>query len=242
MLRFKKEENKISNTTKSKKIALALDVQSIKEAEGVLSRIKQPIIIKIGYSLFIRYGKEIVELSKSKGFEVFLDLKLHDIPNTVFNGVKSARELGVDYLTIHTLGGEEMIKKAVEAKKGSNLKILGVTILTSHDENYLKYLGTTYGLNQLILKLADTAVRNSIDGIVCSSLEVEMLKREIKEDFIAVVPGIRPEIDKKDDQKRVATPKEAINKGADILVIGRPILKAEDKNKKIEMILKEIGS
>ncbi len=223
-----------------KKLALALDVPTVEEAKNILNEIKENIIIKIGYSLFIKDGKSLIRYIKNKNFELFLDLKLHDIPNTVFNGVKAAKELGVDYLTVHTLGGEEMLQKAIEAKGDSNLKLLGVTILTSHDENYLKYLGTKYSLSQLVLKLANTAIRNKIDGIVCSSFEVEMLKKEINKSFIAVVPGIRPETDTADDQKRVASPKEAIRKGADILVIGRPILKAKDKNEKIKQILDEI--
>ncbi len=223
-----------------RKLALALDVPNIEEAENILNEINHDIIIKIGYSLFIRYGKDIITLVKDKNFEIFLDLKLHDIPNTVFNGVKAACELGIDYLTIHTLGGEEMLKSAVDAKKGSDLKLLGVTILTSHTENYLKYLGTKYSLEQLVLKLAKTAIDSDIDGIVCSPLEVEILKSKIKKDFIAVVPGIRPKDDKKDDQKRTATPKEAVKKGANILVIGRPILNAKDKNYKIQKIIQEI--
>ncbi len=224
-----------------KKIALALDVPTVEEAKDILDQIQHNIIIKVGYSLFIKGGKDLINYIKGKNFDIFLDLKLHDIPNTVYNGVMSACELGVDYLTVHTLGGEEMLQKAVEAKEGSNLKLLGVTILTSHSEDYLQYLGTKYTLNQLVLKLANTAIRNKIDGIVCSTFEVEMLKREMGKDFIAVVPGIRPETDTKDDQKRVASPKEAVKKGADILVIGRPILKAKNKNEKIQHILEEIG-
>jgi len=127
---------------------------------------------KVGYSLFIKGGKGLINYIKDKNLSIFLDLKLHDIPNTVYNGVMSACELGVDYLTVHTLGGEEMLKKAVEAKKGSDLKLLGVTILTSHSEDYLQYLGTRYTLNQLVLKLANAAIRNKIDGIVCSTFEV----------------------------------------------------------------------
>ncbi len=223
-----------------KKLALALDVHTVEEAEKIISQLEHKIVIKIGYSLFIKGGKDLIKFIKSKEFEIFLDLKLHDIPNTVYNGVKSVSELQVDYLTVHALGGEEMLQKAVEAKKDSKLKLLGVTILTSHDEKYLDYLGTKYTVDQLVLKLANTAVNNGVDGIVCSAFEVEMLKNNIEKDFIAVVPGIRLEKDLKDDQKRVASPKNAVEKGADILVIGRPILNAEDKNEKIKQILDEI--
>ena len=212
-----------------------------KEAQKILDEIAfKDIIIKIGYSLFIKYGKDIVEYAKSKGFSVFLDLKLHDIPNTVYNGVLSAIDLGVDYLTVHTLGGKYMLEKAVEAKSNSNLKLLGVTVLTSHSEDYVKLLETRLSLKELAEKLAKLAVDTGIDGIVCSADEVEHLKQSMKRNLITVVPGIRPEGYSSDDQKRVATPKEAVKSGADIIVIGRPIIKADNKNEVIKKILEEI--
>ncbi|MGB9765894.1 MAG: orotidine-5'-phosphate decarboxylase [Sulfurihydrogenibium sp.] len=217
-------------------IALALDVENEKTAYQILDEIDEKIIVKIGYSLFIRYGKDIVKNVKDRGFKIFLDLKLHDIPNTVYNGVKAATELQADYLTIHTLGGLDMIKKAVEAKEGSNLKLLGVTILTSHSEDYVNYIGSSYSLESLALKLAKEGVLTGLDGIVCSSHEVRLLKSEIQKPFIAVVPGIRLNTDSKDDQTRVATPSQAVQNGADILVIGRPILNSENKNEVIRKI------
>jgi len=167
-------------------------------------------------------------------------LKLHDIPNTVYNGVLSAVENGVDYLTVHILGGEQMLKKAVEAKKNSNLKLLGVTILTSHTQEYLNFLKIPLNLEELVLKLAKTGLDTGIDGLVCSTEEVQMLKTRLEKDFIAVVPGIRPEGTSNDDQKRVATPSQAVSSGADIIVVGRPILKSDNKNKTIEKILGDI--
>jgi orotidine-5'-phosphate decarboxylase len=217
-------------------IALALDVENEKTAYQILDEIDEKIIVKIGYSLFIRYGKDIVKNVRDRGFKIFLDLKLHDIPNTVYNGVKAATELQADYLTIHTLGGLDMIKKAVEAKEGSNLKLLGVTILTSHSEDYINYIGSSYSLESLALKLAKEGVLTGLDGIVCSSHEVRLLKSEIQKPFIAVVPGIRLNTDSKDDQTRVATPSQAVQNGADILVIGRPILNSENKNEVIRKI------
>ncbi len=222
------------------KLAFALDVRTKDEAIKILDSIDQKIIIKIGYSLFIRYGKEITSYVKEKGFELFLDLKLHDIPNTVYNGVKSAIDLEADYLTVHALGGKDMLQKAVEAKQGSNLKLLAVTILTSHDNEYTQFLGSKYSLDQLALKLAILSVETGIDGIVCSTEEVENLKKNIDKQFIAVVPGIRFTQDNKDDQTRTATPVEAKKKGADIIVVGRPILNAEDRNKVINKILEQI--
>ncbi len=160
----------------------------------------------------------------------------------MYNGVLSAVEIGVDYLTVHTLGGKDMLRKAVEAKGNSNLKLLGVTILTSHSENYTEFLGSKFSLKELTYRLANTAVDSGIDGIVCSSEEVKELKEKINRDFIAVVPGIRPEGFETEDQKRVATPREAVKRGADIIVIGRPILKSDNKNEILENILKEIGT
>ncbi|ACO04876.1 MAG TPA: orotidine-5'-phosphate decarboxylase [Persephonella sp.] len=213
-----------------KRIAVALDVRDIKEAERILEDISgYDLIVKIGYALFIKYGREITDLVKSMGFDIFLDLKLHDIPNTVYNGVSSAVDLGVNYLTVHTLGGRQMLQKAVEAREGSDLKILGVTVLTSHSEDYMDYIGSHYTIDQLALKLAKEAVDTGVDGIVSSAHEVERLKKEIKKDFISVVPGIRFSEDSTDDQKRSATPETALRSGADILVIGRPIIKAQNR-------------
>ncbi len=223
------------------KLALALDVGTDKEAYRILEEIEQKnIVVKVGYSLFIKYGVDIVRRIKEEGFEIFLDLKLHDIPNTVYNGVLSATQIGVDYLTVHTLGGEEMLERAIEAKKNSNLKLLGVTLLTSHTDSYMEFLGSRYSIEEMVLKLANTAIEKGIDGIVCSTEEVENLKKRIGKDFIAVVPGIRPEGFPSEDQKRVATPKDAIKKGADIIVIGRPIIKSDNKNEILKKVLEDI--
>ncbi|MEJ5173029.1 MAG: orotidine-5'-phosphate decarboxylase [Hydrogenothermaceae bacterium] len=220
-----------------KKIALALDVESSKEALDILNEIKdKDIVVKVGYSLFIRYGITLIEDIKKLGYPIFLDLKLHDIPNTVYNGVKAAVNLGVDYLTIHALGGVDMLAKAVEAKDSSDLKLLAVTILTSHGDDYPKFLGSNLSIEELALKFAKTAIDVGIDGIVCSSHEVKNLKSSINKEFIAVVPGIRLTSDKSDDQTRIATPKDAVKEGADILVIGRPILKANNKNEVVKQI------
>jgi orotidine-5'-phosphate decarboxylase len=224
-----------------KKLALAIDVNDISQALGIVDEIQDKIIIKIGYNLFIKGGINFVKQIKDKGFNIFLDLKLHDIPNTVYNGVKAVSEIGVNYLTIHSLGGQEMIRQAVKAKEGTDLKILAVTILTSHDENYPKLLGSSLSVPDLAYRLADIAVSNGSDGIVCSSHEVKFLKEHIQKPFIAVVPGIRLTKEKTDDQTRIATPEEALKNGADILVVGRPILKAQDRNKIIKEMLSVIG-
>ncbi len=225
-----------------KRLAFALDVKDLNQAYQILEEISGlKIIVKIGYVLFIKGGKELVKHIKEKGFDIFLDLKLHDIPNTVYNGVSAATDLGVDYLTIHTLGGVDMMKKAVEAKGDSNLKLLGVTILTSHDESYIKYIGTKYTLKELTLHLAEEGIKNGLDGIVCSSHEVKEIKDSIKRDFLAVVPGIRLKGgESEDDQSRISTPKKAIQQGADIIVVGRPILNSKNRKETIKQILKEL--
>ena len=223
-------------------LAIALDFTEIEDAEKFLYDLEdKDVIIKVGYSLFVKYGNAITDFIKNRGFKLFLDLKLHDIPNTVYNGVKGAVYLEADYLTIHTFGGREMLEKAVEAKEGSNLRLLGVTVLTSLDNKYLEFLGINDTIENLTLKLANLAVETGIDGIVCSPQEVKYLKSNINEDFIAVTPGIRPNSENKDDQKRTMDVKTAISEGSDILVIGRPIIKAEDPNKVIKEIKQSLN-
>ena len=222
-------------------LCIALDTEREKAINLARELKSYPVILKVGYKLFIPHGVGIIEDLKRENpkAKLFLDLKLHDIPNTVRNGVLGANQLGVNYLTIHSLGGEEMIKKAAEVK--GNVKLLGVTLLTSHDEGYLRFLGIDTPKEEFVLKLADMATSAGCDGLVCSAEEVEFLKKNLKRDFIAVVPGIRLEKIEGDDQKRVATPEEAVERGADIIVVGRPILRAENPIKVVEEILKRIG-
>lgn len=224
-----------------RKLVLALDVESPEEGLRILDKIHdRDLIIKVGYTLFIRDGINIVKQIRERGYPVFLDLKLHDIPNTVYNGVKAALDLGVDYLTLHALGGKEMLEAACLAKEGAGLKLLAVTILTSHSLEYPSFLESRLTVPQLALKLADMAIQVGIDGIVCSPHEVRKMKESIKKPFISVVPGIRLESEKTDDQTRIATPENAIRDGADMIVVGRPILKAEDKNYMIRKIKERI--
>jgi len=224
------------------KLCVALDADKEKVLKIVEDLKDFPLIFKVGYKLFIPYGVEIIkEIQKlAPGREIFLDLKLHDIPNTVRNGVEGVSALDVQYLTIHSLGGREMLKKANEVK--GNLKTLAVTLLTSHDERFLtEELNIKLTKDEFVLKLAILATESGCDGIVCSAQEVELLKRNLKRDFIAVVPGIRLDRVPNDDQRRVATPEEAVDRGADILVIGRPIIKSDNPKKVVEKILKRIS-
>ncbi len=222
------------------KLCVALDTDYEKGINLVEELKEYPLIFKVGYKLFIPYGREIIETIKriSPKAELFLDLKLHDIPNTVRNGVMGVSQLGVDYLTLHTLGGKEMIETAAGVKGNTNL--LGVTLLTSHDEGYLEEIGVSLPKEEFILRLAKIGLESGCDGLVCSAHEVEFLKERLG-DFLAVVPGIRPAGFSKGDQKRVATPREAVERGADILVVGRPIVEAPNPKGVVEQILEEIS-
>ncbi len=223
------------------KLCVALDVELPRALEIARDLADLPeIIYKVGYKLFVPHGVEILKKLKelNPSAELFLDLKFHDIPNTVKNGVLGAKTSGANYLTIHTLGGSEMVKAAAEVK--GEAKLLGVTLLTSHDEGFLKELGINLSREEFVLKLAQVGLESGCDGLVCSAHEVEDLKRRFG-DFLAVVPGIRPPTSPKGDQKRVATPREAVQRGADVIVVGRPIVLAENPRKVAEEILKEIG-
>ena len=222
------------------KLCVALDTDYEKAISLVEELKDYPLIFKVGYKLFVPYGREVIETIKgiSPKSELFLDLKLHDIPNTVRNGVIGANQIGVDYLTLHTLGGKEMIETAAGVK--GNLKLLGVTLLTSHDEGYFREIGINLIKEEFVLRLAKVGLESGCDGLVCSAHEVALLKERFG-DFLAVVPGIRPEGFAKGDQKRVATPREAVERGADILVVGRPIVEAPNPKAVVEQILEEIS-
>jgi orotidine-5'-phosphate decarboxylase len=223
------------------KLCVALDVELPRALEIARDLADLPeIIYKVGYKLFVPHGVEVLKRLKglNPSAKLFLDLKLHDIPNTVKNGVLGAKTSGANYLTVHTLGGSEMVKAAAEVK--GEVKLLGVTLLTSHDEGFLKELGINLSREDFVLKLAQIGLESGCDGLVCSAHEVEDLKKRFG-DFLAVVPGIRPSTSPKEDQKRVATPREAVQRGADVIVVGRPIVLAENPRKVAEEILKEIG-
>ena len=200
-----------------------------------------PLIMKVGHRIYLERGGDAVrELKEEFPYEVFLDLKLHDIPSVVGKAVEMINEIGADYTTIHLLGGEEMIEEAVKRK--GNVKLLGVSILTSHGEEYRDYLKSGFEtLRDLVLHLAKTGVEKGIDGVVCSGEEVEFLKKNIGEDFIAVVPGVRIKKEKSQDQRRVLTPAEAVKRGADILVIGREITESKNPVYVVERALKLMG-
>ncbi|MCD6406399.1 orotidine-5'-phosphate decarboxylase [Candidatus Aerophobetes bacterium] len=229
---------------KKSRLILALDVDTKKEAEKLVMQLKDLVsFFKVGMRLFFHYGPEIISSIKKMGGKVFLDSKLHDIPTVVEATAKIIGKMDVDMLTIHTLGGKEMMRRAKEAIKRENpsTKVLGVTVLTSIDQRVLKDdLGIEGDIKEKVLFLAQKAEEAGLDGVVCSGKEVETLREYLDKKFLLVVPGIRPYSVRKDEQKRTFTPKEAILKGADYLVIGRPILQASDPVKATKDILREI--
>jgi len=227
--------------TNADKIIVALDVATKKEALAVVEQLREQIsFFKIGLQLYTAEGPGIVRDVLATGAKVFLDLKLHDIPNTVERAVGSAGQLGVHMLTIHLCGGEEMIRAAVAARE-TNLSILGVTALTSADQQTLRQVGISDEIHDHVLRLAKLGVEARIDGLVASAHEVKMLRAEFGTKTKLVVPGIRPSWSEAGDQERVMTPREALGSGADFLVIGRPIIAHSSPREAVGKILDEIG-
>jgi|SRR5271165_2210504 len=202
--------------------------------------------MKVGSQLFTAEGPRAVEKLEGLGFEIFLDLKFHDIPNTVAGAVASAAQLpGIKLLTLHALGGSAMMRAAREAlpsKKKKRPALLGVTILTSMDAAALAEIGVPDSPGARALALARLAQESGLDGVVASAHEVQAIRAACGPKFVIVVPGVRPANSSTDDQSRVATPAEAIQRGADYLVVGRPITGAPDPRKAALSIAKEIAS
>ena len=215
-----------------KKLIVALDFGSAEPALKFLDNLDpKRCLVKVGLELFISEGWQILDLISEKGFEIFLDLKLHDIPNTVANSIRKISNFNVALTTIHLNGGKDMIEAASSEKRG-NIKILGVSILTSLSKNdILEITDTKFDIyfNNLISIASNT----NIDGVVCSPNELDKLKDFNK---LKVVPGIRNDISD-DDQKRVMSSVEAYQKGADFIVVGRPITKSDDPRKALEFFL-----
>jgi orotidine-5'-phosphate decarboxylase len=227
-------------TNVADKIIVALDVPSKADALRLVEQLRPEVsFFKIGLQLYTAEGPQIVRAVLSKGAKIFLDLKLHDIPNTVARTVESANNLGVQLLTIHLSGGGEMIRAAVSAKK-SDMSILGVTVLTSATQQTLDEIGIQEQLDRHVLRLGNLGISAGIDGLVASPFEVKFLRAEFGDKIKIVVPGIRPSGAESGDQKRTMTPQEAIEAGADYLVIGRPITAAKNPREALEKILQEL--
>jgi len=221
-------------------LILALDVHDPKEALAWVDRFQGRIgTFKVGLQLFTGHGPELVREIRRKHAEVFLDLKLHDIPNTVAKSIEAVCQLDVRFLTIHTSGGRAMMESAVKAASGfPQTTLLGVTILTNLTDDDLRELGFDHSSSGQVFHLARYARACGMKGLVCSPLEVPLLRRELKaEDMILVTPGVRPTGSDSDDQSRVATPQQAVADGSTHVVIGRPVLNAPDPDKVIDALL-----
>src|SRR3954470_12789546 len=212
-------------------LILALDVPTREEAAPILRQLRGQLRwVKLGLQMFTAYGPNYVREVASMGFDIFLDLKLHDIPNTVAKAVESLGPLPIKMLTLHTSGGGEMMRAAAAArqKTNPNLLLLGVTVLTSPDAAGLNEVGVTASPADQVARLGKLAIDSGLRGLVCSPLEVELLRRTLPASTQLVTPGIRPAGDDVGDQKRIMPPAEAARVGSSYIVVGRPILKASD--------------
>lgn len=232
-----------SSVTSSKDhLIVALDYPSATEALRLVDSLEQTCQwFKVGMELYYAAGNQIVEQLRNRGYNVFLDLKLHDIPNTVAAAVRSVTQAGASLLTIHAAGGPVMMTAATEAASSPNApRLLAVTVLTSMDTEQLLSIGVTSSPAQQVARLARLAESSGISGLVCSAEETALLRKQLHPDTLLVVPGIRPAGAAAQDQKRIATPAQAIAAGASTLVIGRPITQAADPAKAAQAILEEI--
>jgi orotidine-5'-phosphate decarboxylase len=229
-----------SLTTKDK-IIVALDLPSVDAARKLIKSLGKDVSwYKIGLQLFCLGGPAFVQEVKASGAKIFLDLKFHDIPNTVQSAVESACALGVDMLTIHLSGGSEICQAAVKGRGTNSTLILGVTVLTSQTEATLSEIGVIRSMTQQVISLATLAKSTGITGLIASPLELEPLRKEFGNSFVIVTPGVRPTWFAAGDQKRFTTPSEAIKLGADYLVIGRPITASPDPKAAFSRIASEL--
>ena len=218
-------------------IIVAIDENNFKKASNIVDNLdSDKCMVKIGSVAFNSIGPDIIFYAAEKGFDIFLDLKLHDIPNTVKKSIEGLISYPIKMLTIHTSGGREMMTAAMEAVSGTDIKIFGVTALTSLSDNDTSEIFKRTTAEQ-VSKMLDLADSTGLDGVVCSPHELALVKQ--KQSLLSITPGIRMK-DSNDDQKRVMTPKEAINLGADYLVIGRPITKSIDIKKSLNEIYESI--
>jgi orotidine-5'-phosphate decarboxylase len=223
---------------KRKQIIIALDYDSSNEANSIANLLDPEIYrVKIGKQLFASEGPRIIENFNKQGFDIFLDLKLHDIPNTVYKALKNLLKYEIWMTNIHLLGGEEMIQAAREARESIKSKalLIGVSVLTSLSEKNIKNMGFDLQIPELVNNLSMSAKQNNIDGVVCSAKEVSEIKKNFGKDFITVTPGIRIQ-QKKNDQSRVATLEEAIKIGSDYIVLGREITASKNMSKMIKEV------
>lgn len=227
------------------KIIIALDVPDTDGALRLIDSIadhgEPPALCKIGLELFTAEGPSVVKAVKARGCEIFLDLKFHDIPNTVAHAIRSAAGLGVAMTTIHAVGGPVMMEAAAKAVEGTDLLILAVTVLTSMDSDQLSSTGINVEPKEQVLRLAGLASAAGIGGIVCSPLEISAIRGSFGNNLRIVTPGVRPTWAAAGDQKRVMTPAEAVKAGSNWLVIGRPITAAESPKEAYANVIAELS-
>lgn len=230
------------------KIIIALDVPGKDEAIALVSRLRSARTFKVGLELFTAEGPALFRKLRALRKDIFLDLKLHDIPNTVAGAVRSALRHGVQMMTVHTSGGREMMARAAETARQASEELerprpilLGVTVLTSLKGPDLAEVGMAADVVAQVVRLAGLAKAAGLDGVVCSPQEIEVLRREFGKDLVIVTPGIRPLWAAAQDQKRIMTPAEAVVKGADYLVIGRPITGAPSPEEAFLRVVDELG-
>ena len=228
-----------------KKVIFALDVNGLEEIDYWSELLADKVgMFKVGKELFTSCGPEAVKAVQRYGGKLFLDLKYHDIPNTVAKASIEAGRLGVQFIDMHALGGAEMMNTASAAVRmefgDERPKMLAITILTSSTTETLRQVGIDLPVDQMVVRLAKLAQEAGMDGVVSSPLEIEMIRKACGPDFLIVTPGVRPTFAAADDQKRIMTPAEAVKAGADYLVIGRPISKAVDPAMAAKMIVDEI--
>jgi orotidine-5'-phosphate decarboxylase len=237
-----------ASAANNKSVIVALDVDSDRQALDLVSRLSGfGIAFKVGSRLFTNSGPDLVRKIVDAGHRVFLDLKFHDIPNTVAEAAVEAAKLGVWMLNVHALGGREMMKRAADAVRGHGLstspKVIAVTILTSSSAEDISEVGVNGSVDESVTRLASLAIESGLDGVVASGMEAARIRAlAAGRSFDIVTPGIRPSSATTNDQKRVMTPSEALSAGSDYLVVGRPIIAADDAEKALESLLEEINT
>ncbi|MFR4827202.1 MAG: orotidine-5'-phosphate decarboxylase [Veillonella nakazawae] len=230
------------------RLIVALDVSTMDAMKEIVTSLGDAVsFYKVGMELFYAEGEQTVRYLQEQNKQVFLDLKLHDIPNTVAHGVSSLTRLGANLITMHGQGGPVMMKAAVQAARETaeqlgveRTKLLAITVLTSFDDEAWTATGGQLPISDQVIRLAKLAKECGMDGVVCSALEAKMIREACGDDFLIVTPGIRPSFAATDDQKRIATPASALQDGASRLVIGRPITQAENPREAVRLIIEEM--
>jgi orotidine-5'-phosphate decarboxylase len=231
------------------RLIFALDVEHFAEAQKLVGLLKGHVgLFKVGKQLFTHAGPKVIDMIRNRGEKVFLDLKFHDIPNTVAKAGEEATKLGSTMFTVHSMGGYEMMKGAVESSRSTAKQInrpkpfiLAVTILTSMDEAILEEVGIKTPLEEQVVRLARLAKRAGVSGVIASPREIGLIRDHCGSGFLIVTPGVRPASAAKDDQKRTLTPGEAVRAGAHYIVVGRPIREADDPVRAADEIVEEIS-